>query len=526
MPTGSVGRRRVKTYGSVTQPGGGGGGATVVSAVVQRFDGGSSAAQPWGFLPFKESDNIQVSDLSKVRVWVGGVEQRIGVSYGRGRHNNGGLRACVFRLESRTVADASPVSAEVWYGGTTARQTSDITFTAPTSSEIITGAPAFIPTDAAYLCLTRFTMQPQIPASQYTTEETAKFVTWKASMDSLLDTAFTNPSSIGADVNNLGQGAFYPTCRGYLSSWVSTGNATDWWRGMRIGQHMYNLGSGLGETTGMIKQDFAMMHNATTQTGFWTEVKNVAVATNGVDGGGGLDQSTQAATMALFPSPTYGFRFSVRAIHAALGAIICDGKATGGPSFATRFPWIIDGLAAKVWAIGDCTDGITGCDPNATSEGRYAAPVFQVAVTNAVYMDYYNNVYADSRIPGLIKANCDAVINQYKALTGSNGAVDNYNAGSTHGMPYLFECPVTSTLETILAHMWASSFAFTYAYTGNSTYRTWYYRFIKASNVVTADMGTNRLKIWGEMGWAWSAPYYNAGNAPSGPSSIREPTSY
>ena len=163
-------------------------------------------------------------------------------------------------------------------------------------------------------------------------------------------------------------------------------------------------------------------------------------------------------------------------------------------------------------------------------------PVFQLTFINNFLIDYYLNVYADSRIPDMVKKNTDVILVQVKALDSGDGSYGKGDATwgyPSYGNPYNMQNPVVTTgAMSYELPEFARSVAFVLKTLGSDTvngasYETWYNRLIDTANIVPVIGLAWQWKNFGQFyGFGADAPWMMAQSSLTSPSSIRTPTYY
>ena len=484
-------------------------------------------------LPLAPNNSYTTDDVA---LFKDGVEVPIYIEELRGRHNDGsggdgGARAFFVECDATGWTDTDVLE---WRLGTT-RTTTDLSASGRGASEItqaqMRNPRAVLITDPAYLCASWLTQQPLLPASQQTADETAFFDTLHDdSVETWVDVRWAQYNPVDGTIDprwNLDATAGYQVTRGYLSKWCRTGETEYWWRGIRHAEASfsgYSANTVPAEQWSMMYFDWPITYAASGYEAMWFICGATTVASGGAAEGEALWSSDEATSKSKHISPSYGIRYNTRQKYAALQAACFDIKRTAlsrQPTFATEMPWMIDSFEGTAFTRGDlaCLAGLIGMDENATLEDPTAFPIFQISVINAWLMDYYHNVEADARIPGLVKDNLDVLLGQMDDFSGRKGTA------------YLWGCPKNAATGSQLLPMFAAQAAWVsalYDTVGNTTYADLYSDCINASNVSVAnDIQYNATKLYGEVwGWSQSAPYYRANGAAAAPSAIREPATY
>lgn len=543
----SSGGRRLKRRSVSVGGGGGGGGEVELDVVIQRFDGGSGTMRVSCAIPLPPTGPyaMTAADIAarKGTLLIAGSEYACLLVATKARHQNEAVMSAIIQLDI-ALNTGSPISAK--FRPQQTRTLSDPSFTTVTGT-MAAGNAGVLPTDPAYLCSTECTLQPMIPASQFTAEETAWFITWFANVQTQMDLAWTNDE---------GTGATYQVGRAFLSHWCVTGNVQSWNKGMRIierWQRRYLASPpSTGETTTMATFDHGIGYILSGYETYFVGVGKWAHLYGGVGSPCGLIYSSQIN--ASYPGynsgsgmagvvASGGHRQNMVPMFPLLAAHRIDAKRTNGTFttylsngagvvFATQMGYRINALIANQWNGTGYRDGMTGLLTSFRLNGVDEFPTFWLSIVNACYRDYYHNVHGDTRIPALIKANFDIMLSQVKSIPV---AFPNYAGGSRHGIPYLMNDTVTPTtdpndVDSVLFCMFQADAAFLSRFypsdvVQGATYLEWYNRMIIPANVdILNNLAYNRWKNFGEaLGWNYSAPFHRSGTSYTPPAVIREP---
>lgn len=172
--------------------------------------------------------------------------------------------------------------------------------------------------------------------------------------------------------------------------------------------------------------------------------------------------------------------------------------------------------------------------PNEPPSTDTIIPTFQLIFPVNFMIDYYLNVYADSRIPGMVKTNLDIILKQIHPLVEGdhNYGVNGGNWGNpVWGNGY----PLTNPIDAGIASPWnlpefTRIVAFVLKTTGNATvngadYATWYSRLIDTAN--NYDLAGAQWKLFGQFyGFGADTPWMMAQTSLLGSQSMRIPTNY
>ena len=159
-------------------------------------------------------------------------------------------------------------------------------------------------------------------------------------------------------------------------------------------------------------------------------------------------------------------------------------------------------------------------------------PNFQLNYVNALYMFYEREVYADSRIPGLIKANTDVLCANSKLLTAASRGYGYTDSG--YGTTYWANPTTAGGAQSDYLGYSMGSFAYCAARYPNTvsngaTFETWYQRAVDYKNVgytagtLAGDWNqfVRGMKILGEaFGFQQAGPYHIRNGVPTGAAQI------
>ena len=164
---------------------------------------------------------------------------------------------------------------------------------------------------------------------------------------------------------------------------------------------------------------------------------------------------------------------------------------------------------------------------------------FQTIFPNNFLIDYYLNVFADPRIPAMVKANLDMILMQIRPLVPGDG---QYGLGTVtwgypqYGKSYNLENPIVSAAGTAgpfeLAE-YPRFIAFVLKTLGSdtvngATYETWYNRLVDtANNQQASGMLTWQWKLFGQFyGFGADTPWIMAQSSLNGSANMRTPANY
>lgn len=206
------------------------------------------------------------------------------------------------------------------------------------------------------------------------------------------------------------------------------------------------------------------------------------------------------------------FRFAAYVIGATVNATggFGSGRDNNTASWSNDLTWSLDALEEFKFTTanyGAYIDNIVGCRPTATDGGGLTAgrfPNFQLAVVARGLIFYYNNIDDDPRIPVWVQAIADFIIGQ------------TTDQSTYYSMPYQQSpTPASETQDIYYLPFFTETFGFTYAYTANSTYKTWAIRAGTARELTNPSPFIPTVKALGEYfgGHLQSAKFYIDGGA-------------
>jgi len=172
-------------------------------------------------------------------------------------------------------------------------------------------------------------------------------------------------------------------------------------------------------------------------------------------------------------------------------------------------------------------EGIVGQRETADDNGTLAPgefPTFQLLVMARALIVYYARIFPDTRIPTWLQAMADMLIGQF---------VDE---GNRYTIPYLHDPDPASLIvdpadqtqrANYYAPMFTEIFGWVYAYTGDTTYRTWADRCANVRELQNPSPFTPNVKGFGEYfgGHQQSYLFYRNGGSVR-PVSGAHPTAY
>jgi hypothetical protein len=535
-----------------------------------------------GSYPLRPGD-LTAADVAanKFAIFVNGVEQSCYVQALPGIHADGtSLRAVGYQFYYN-IPNATPITAEVRLG--TARATTDLAKIPLTPAMSIVAQPSqtwgvdfeptakLVPTDLLYLCATDLTFEPLQPATADDPTSYARLVTFLGqrltALKALTDTTRTASNA------RIYQ-ATYESGRALIASWCRTGNTDHLREALRQGfrQVEYDAASlaatrpsptnnvygeaRMVSTDGQIAEQYSLRFmsyaacwHLTWYLPFFAGV-NTAHMNYNYSG-----RSTAAGANAINNTSTGGYihsvwlpRFNLRQswphlIAYAIGANRRQSTASGfgnrDMNFVNELPLILGAYINSAYTLGDYRDGTTGLSQTSTDMlnkggiGAGAFPNFQINYVNAFYMFYEREVYADSRIPALIKANTDVMLANAEPLTAASRGFGYTDSG--YGVGYIAQPTAgAGTPDADYLGYMSGSIAYCAARYPNTvvngaTYETWYQRAVDFKNVgaTSGTLGSDwsqyarGWKIFGEaFGFQTAGPYHVANGVPAGASAI------
>lgn len=514
-------RSRGKRSGYTTAGGGGGSGETV-NAQMWRFDGGSGSVKVSAGIPLKPGA-LFAANMTKLIVKVSGTEQAIAVSALKGTFPDGSLRSVGVQTV-QSLTDGSPVDCTIEIGGATRVTANDIAWQEPVMGNGGTGATTaamknkavIAVMDSQYLCDTFVALVPLKPEASETADTMATFLQTGTGTSQTLGTyydwALTNfPDSSFGDVTRYGHG--HGAHAAYIRANTNAKKRTYYQQAYRLlvascggdeAGGRCRIGTAAGVSTNVYDTSFDSTLAAAASTSdsaifseeytglFWDWATGYLLSAwsqpwrwvcHKVCAEGQLASNTYAtvrdAHMAWNPRfnatrrrlPLY-LAYVIDATMNVTGAFAPSGRDNNTYHMSTQLPWTIDAYEDKQFTTANFAayiDGVVCQDPT-FSDGAGAGyfPVFMLAkATVPVLIFYYQNIHNDSRIPTFITKIADFMLAQMYYNSGADYYASTYIHKAT---------PVVSgdigDNDWFLPAMYAPVFAFAYAHTGTSSYRT------------------------------------------------------
>lgn len=209
-------------------------------------------------------------------------------------------------------------------------------------------------------------------------------------------------------------------------------------------------------------------------------------------------------------------------------------RGTGIPNFT----FITNQTSGTAGGPGTYTVSDSCTTSSITITWKTVIPSFQMIFINNFLIDYYLNVYADSRIPTMVKKNLDVLLMQIRPMVSGD---PYYGLGNStwgypqYGKPYTLENPVVTASGTAAPFElpeYPRFIAFVLKTIGSdtvngATYETWYDRLVAtANNSPASGLLTWQWKLFGQFyGFGADAPWIMAQLSLPAPS-FRTPTNY
>jgi len=503
--------------------------------------------------PLRPGD-LTVADLAAGRpaVFVGGVEKAVYVEAIRGRHPDDSLRGILVQYE-HNIPDATPIATELRLD--TVRTTVDRAKVNVTEAVVWnTGVSPYtikamdLPTDPSYLCETRVSGSPLVPADSVDAVSYPFFVAYADDRFEALKNTETTSGSALSD---------YEHPRGLVALWCMTGDRKYLRQALSRARYLftysndktpsefsptYNL-EGLSGGSGLIGAEpktqrmwtWFVGYNLTAWPSFY------AIANAGAQQGmrSGITRSYAYPENVAYETSLSPRKHLQRTPYVWIGALMDATRSVSGPTGGSVPGAQMPTQIAKIWtdlAADTFTEihaGGTGWrtgfpwahekyrddDPSAT-QGDW--PWFQSALACRHLVDYYLMVQAESTIPPLVQLMCDQVALQCTTSTGGVARQGSSVTSATMGgVSYTFDNPVYSvpyltrrdpalnnTMNCWTFPMWSVGMAFCHAYYGGNAadgtpWLTWYRRTVNPRLVWHTGANNSGLtwnwKIWAEM---------------------------
>lgn len=214
---------------------------------------------------------------------------------------------------------------------------------------------------------------------------------------------------------------------------------------------------------------------------------------------------------------------------------IIIGKNISGPGI-TKGTFVVSQKSGKAGCVGDYEISHQyAISSPITITYTTCLPVFQLSFTNNFLIDYYMRIHADSRIPAMVEANINIILDQISLIT-SKSYFYNVNGGvwgkPKYRNPYTLANPIgTDQLSPYELPEFARMLAFVIKTVGDQTvngklYSEWYNVCVDTSNVSPIGVLTWQWKLFGQFfGWGIDAPWMMAQSSLPVPT-YREPTYY
>jgi len=535
--------------------------ATVMPGKLWRFDGSvgmTRCSAGWPGTPGMFTD----ATIPKVRGFLDGKEVPIAVQALRGKHPDGSYRSVGVQVVTPASTFKRAFRLEIW---STARSGGNtLTWIEPTyglkSGESATDWPAVsynavvACTDAEHLCNSYVALQPLQPtaddgatsAAIFGVGNGSTFDEWITFMDT------KNVSPIGEN------GATYEMVHAFQTGYVRSGSTmmyerahrwlvgqlggSDYWSPTTDATDAYakivtvdstlpakagsgdagtgteaHAGAHHGWATGYLMSGWKQPWRKLAHHQSWRHGTHWVMGTNGIRVNARWDCGVLV--------PAYTVEATMR-----VGGGWGDGRDPAVRTYAAQLPALIDEF--EEWVYDDFStgyaDGVVGAKQTSvdgSDAGRF--PLFQFMLVGNLYINYYNNVLADSRIPARLKIIADFVIAQSTLNGGETEAYWPYVM--TAGAP-----PSAGNTDPYWQGFWAELFGFMYAYETDPTDKALYLKYLNIAMLDTQydTFSPKNTKAFGEyFGLHQTASYYRDGGAVRGvtgahPSAITEPPAW
>lgn len=499
--------------------GGGGGSGETVNAELWRFDGSSGSVRAAAALPLKPGV-VFAADLTKIVLKISGTEQAIAVSALRGLFPDGSLRSV--GLQTIQSLSSTPTAATIEIGGATRVTANDIAYqeiiygdggTSATTAAMKNKA-VFAVMDSQYLCDTFVALTPLMPEADEAADTMATFLqTGTGTTETLgyyYNWLLTNyPDSSFADVTRYANGAgayaayirantnakkrtYYEQAFRLLVASCGGDEAGGRCRiGSAVGGYTTVYGASVDSTlpAAVTSSDYALF--AEEYTGIfwdwgvgyllsgWKQPWRWVCHKLSAEFGATMTASTfKNEMMSWNPRFNATRRRLPGYIAYTIGATMQvsggfgSGRDNDTASFESQLPWTIDAYEDNKYTTANFAAYIDGVVAQSITfdDGGGAGyfPCFMLAKATApALIFYYQNIKNDSRIPTFIVAIADFLLGQ---LYYNSGA-DYYGSTYWHKATPIVLGDIGAD-DWFLPAMYAPVFAFAYAHTGTSSYRT------------------------------------------------------
>lgn len=200
--------------------------------------------------------------------------------------------------------------------------------------------------------------------------------------------------------------------------------------------------------------------------------------------------------------------------------------------------YIVSQASGTPGGIGTYTISASASTESIQIRHSTVIPSFQLVFVTNFLIDYYLNVYADPRIPAMVKKNLDVLLMQMRPLVSGDplyGFGDAYWGYVAYGKSYTLENPVSAAIGDVYPHEnpeYPRFIAFVLKTLGSdtvngATYETWYSRLVDAANTSPYSGLIWQWKLFGQFyGFGADTPWIMAQSSLPGSPGFRTPTNY
>ena len=474
---------------------------TIIAASTWRWDGNSGPVRVSSGVPLKPG-MVTASTLNKYQVFVGGVEQAVALRALDGTFPDGSYRAIGTQF-LYTLTHDTPVAAEIRVN-MAVRGTTDIAWVEPTHVTVQTRA-VIAPTDPVHLCATFVTLGPLTPAVNDTGLGDAwsdqavfgwgqsgvadgsnaggaiydhqngllqfycrtgariwyqRWYDWANSLDHDPRSGIWSPTSTPPALE--GQ---YQLLLPYVLPRHTPGYAPPYDYDMNdcTGNGQWNsepITTGFNSSCGGPSEWFSLRHISSASSYWmsaWRQHKRI-LARFVNQGMGWIPIGGYPEQRDHWVYDDFGTRFNFGAggmwatlIGYLTGCTTVVNTPSGlvGPAswnYQTYLPWLIDTLEEKVWNLpGDYRNGTVGqADTQAGVPGNPDSGItnFMISIPGEFLAMYYDCVYPDARIPGMMQTLADYIIGQSRASNAvETGYPDKWPCAYRNARPAAIASP-------------------------------------------------------------------------------------
>jgi len=495
---------------------GGGGSSTTINAEVFRWDGNSGDVAVVGAWPLKPGALFSTNLTKFVVRNESGIEVAIGISPCRGTFPDGSLRSLRFHFVAPSLANDTIKAYTIEVGGATRTTANDLPYTETIFTSATATVPAMnhravmIPANSQYWCDTFAALVPLIPESTEVADAAHTFFRtaggtpstlgyWASALDAT-DYGAANGASTWehlhgyhcAAIRAANQSERIAHYKRFYETLVNQCGGDDYYRiGTNITPAWTKLYGGVDSSLPAATDPNNVMLGSEPKSGQaigWTAgyyatgwrqpYFNVDWMANWAN-----SETTYANAKNSYINTSYGVRYNMQwhmqfiACAYVMNATIQVGGGFGAGRDNTvlgysDMQWMLDALAEFILTTANSyarMDGLVGIRNTVRDDGGLGStntpefPIFQGMAAVKFLSFFYDNIYPDSRIPGWIKAWADFIIGQTVDMT------------MYYGQPYFSsDTPATGfDFGPWYLPFFSKMFAWVYASTGNTTYKTW-----------------------------------------------------